>query len=93
LNILNLAITKCWDNKIRKKNNFDRYKLLAENIANQHAGKERIVFSLKTGFEVVQAHHVCKSDGAYTTVHTLDKNYFTRNQCLKRPVNYLTLIF
>ena len=62
-----------------EKNNFDRYKLLAENIANQNTGKERIVFPSKTGFEVVQANTIvfCKSDGAYTTVHTLDKNYFT----------------
>lgn len=61
------------------KVNFDRYKLLAENITNQNTGKERIVFPSKTGFEVVQANTIvfCKSDGAYTIVHTLDKKYFT----------------
>lgn len=61
------------------KSNLDRYKVLAENIANQNTGKERIVFPSKTGFEVVQANTIvfCKSDGAYTTVHTLEKNYFT----------------
>ena len=61
------------------KINFNRYKLLAENIANQNTGKERIVFPSKTGFEVVQSNTIvyCKSDGAYTTVHTLDKKYFT----------------
>ena len=61
------------------KINFDRYKLLAENITNQNTGKERIVFPSKTGFEVVQVNTIvfCKSDGAYTTVHTLDKKYFT----------------
>jgi two-component system LytT family response regulator len=61
------------------KINFDRYKLLAENITNQNTGKERIVFPSKTGFEVVQANTIifCKSDGAYTSVHTLDKKYFT----------------
>jgi two-component system LytT family response regulator len=73
-----LAITRVERAK-SEKNNFDRYKLLAENIANQNTGKERIVFPSKTGFEVVQANTIvfCKSDGAYTTVHTLDKNYFT----------------
>ena len=61
------------------KINFDRYKLLAENMTNLNTGKERIVFPSKTGFEVIQANSIifCKSDGAYTTVHTLDKNYFT----------------
>jgi two-component system LytT family response regulator len=61
------------------KINFDRYKLLADNITNQNTGKERIVFPSKTGFEVVQANTIifCKSDGAYTCVHTLDKKYFT----------------
>lgn len=61
------------------KINFDRYKLLAENITKQNTGKERIVFPSKTGFEVVQVNTIifCKSDGAYTTVHTLDKKYFT----------------
>ncbi|TDD74997.1 LytR/AlgR family response regulator transcription factor [Flavobacterium caseinilyticum] len=61
------------------KINFDRYKLLAENLANQNTGKERIVFPSKIGFEVVQANTIifCKSDGAYTTVYTLDKKYFT----------------
>ncbi|RBN51563.1 LytR/AlgR family response regulator transcription factor [Flavobacterium psychrolimnae] len=61
------------------KTDFDRYKLLAENINNQNTGKERIVFPSKTGFEVVQVNTIvfCKSDGAYTSVHTLDKKYFT----------------
>ena len=73
-----LAIAKVKKTKSHKTN-FDRYKLLAENIANQNTGKERIVFPSKTGFEVVQANKIvfCKSDGAYTTVHTLDKKYFT----------------
>ncbi|MFE3849398.1 hypothetical protein ACFX5D_15665 [Flavobacterium sp. LB3P45] len=61
------------------KINLDRYKLLAANIANQNAGKERIVFPSKTGFEGVQTDTIvfCKSDGAYTTIHTLDKKHFT----------------
>lgn len=61
------------------KINFDRYKLLAENIVNQNTGNERIVFPSKSGFEVVQVNTIvfCKSDGAYTSVHTLDKKYFT----------------
>ena len=73
-----LAIARVEQAKLVKIN-FDRYKLLAENIANQNTGKERIVFPSKTGFEVVQANTIifCKSDGAYTAVHTLDKNYFT----------------
>ena len=72
------AITRVESAK-SEKNNFNRYKLLAENIANQNTGKERIVFPSKTRFEVVQANTIvfCKSDGAYTTVYTLDKNYFT----------------
>lgn len=73
-----LAIARVEKSK-SDKINFDRYKLLAENITNQNTGKERIVFPSKTGFEVVQANTIvfCKSDGAYTIVHTLDKKYFT----------------
>ena len=89
------AITRVESAK-SEKNNFNRYKLLAENIANQNTGKERIVFPSKTGFEVVQANTIvfCKSDGAYTTVYTLDKNYFTsksfKETCkLLRSSNFL----
>ncbi|WP_035672157.1 LytTR family DNA-binding domain-containing protein [Flavobacterium sp. 83] len=73
-----LAISRFFKAKLDRVN-LDRYKLLAENIANQNTGKERIVFASKTGFEVVQANTIifCKSDGAYTIVHTLDKKYFT----------------
>lgn len=37
------------------------------------------MFPTKTGFEVVQSNSIvyCKSDGAYSSVYTIEKEYFT----------------
>lgn len=61
------------------KIDFDRFKLLTENINNQFTDKQRIVFPTKSGFEVIQANSIvyCKSDGSYSNIITIDKEYFT----------------
>ena len=74
----NIAISRY----ISKKNikiDFDRFKLLTENINNQFTDKHRIVFPTKSGFEVIQANSIvyCKSDGSYSNIITIDKEYFT----------------
>ncbi len=58
---------------------FDRFKLLTENINNQFADKQRIVFPTKGGFEIIQMNSIvyCKSDGSYSCIYTIDNNYFT----------------
>ncbi|MCL6462685.1 two component transcriptional regulator, LytTR family [Flavobacterium micromati] len=61
------------------KIDFDRFKLLTDNINNQFVDKQRIVFPTKNGFEVIQANTIvyCKSDGSYTSIHTIEKEHFT----------------
>jgi two-component system LytT family response regulator len=72
------AISRFDSNNLRRIN-FDRFKLLTENISNQFSGNQRIVFPSKSGFEVIQASSIvyCKSDGAYTIIRTVEKQYFT----------------
>ena len=74
-----------------KKLNVDRFKLLTENINNPSADKQRIVFPTKTGFEVVLASSIvyCKSDGSYSSVYTLEKEYYT-SKPLKEVEELLT---
>lgn len=65
--------------KRNSKISIDRFKLLTENINNQFTDKQRIIFPTKSGFEVLQANAIiyCKSDGSYSSVYTIEKEYFT----------------
>lgn len=73
-----VAISR-FDSKRASKITIDRFKLLTENINNQFADKQRIVFPTKAGFEVIQANSIvyCKSDGSYSSVYAIEKEYFT----------------
>ena len=73
-----VAISR-FESKRTSSISIDRFKLLTENINNQFTDKQRIVFPTRTGFEVVQSNSIvyCKSDGAYSSVYTIDKEYFT----------------
>ncbi|MEW5675205.1 LytTR family DNA-binding domain-containing protein [Flavobacterium enshiense] len=73
-----VAISR-FEAKKKSKISIDRFKLLAENISNQFTDKQRIIFPTKNGFEVLQANAIvyCKSDGSYSSVYTIDKEYFT----------------
>lgn len=73
-----LAISR-YDAKKESKITIDRFKLLMENINNQFTDKQKIIFPTKTGFEVVQINSImyCKSDGSYSSVYTIEKEYFT----------------
>lgn len=64
---------------LEKKNSFNRYQLLSENLANQFTGKQQIAFPTKTGFEVIQVNKIifCESDGSYTRIHTTEKKHHT----------------
>lgn len=74
----NIAISRYLSKK-NIKIDFDRFKLLTENINNQFVDKQRVVFPTKSGFEVIQANSIvyCKSDGSYSNIVTIDKEYFT----------------
>lgn len=71
-----VAITR-YESKKELKISIDRFKLLTENINNQFSDKQRIVFPVKNGFEVIQANSIvyCKSDGSYTNIITIEKEY------------------
>lgn len=71
-----IAISR-FETKKNIKISIDRFQLLTENINNQFSDKQRIVFPTKQGFEVIQASSIvfCKSDGSYTRVFTIDKEY------------------
>ncbi|MCW2118185.1 LytR/AlgR family response regulator transcription factor [Flavobacterium sp. 7A] len=73
-----IAISR-FEQKNDSKIGIDRFKLLTENISSQFADKQRIVFPNKNGFEVIQANSIiyCKSDGSYTSIFTIEKEYFT----------------
>jgi two-component system, LytTR family, response regulator len=50
----------------------DRFKVFNEIINNQPSDKQRIVFPVKNGFNVIQTSNIiyCKADKSYTEVHT-----------------------
>lgn len=52
----------------------DRFKLLSDNINNQFTDKQRIIFSTKNGFKVIQANTIvyCKAEESYTNIYTTD---------------------
>jgi two-component system LytT family response regulator len=72
-----IAISR-FEAKRNIKISIDRFQLLTENINNQFSDKQRIVFPTKHGFEVIQASSIvyCKSEGSYTWVFTIEKEYF-----------------
>ncbi|UOP41814.1 LytR/AlgR family response regulator transcription factor, partial [Flavobacterium psychrophilum] len=74
----NIALSRFMSKK-NVKIDFDRFKLLTENINNQFTDKQRIVFPTKSGFEVIQANSIvyCKSDGSYSNIFIIDKELFT----------------
>ena len=73
-----VAISR-FESKKATKISIDRFKLLTDNINNQFSDKQRLVFPTKSGFEVIQSNSIvyCKSDGSYSSVFTIDNEYFT----------------
>ena len=71
-----IAISR-FEAKQKIKISIDRFQLLTENINNQFSDKQRIVFPTRNGFEVIQANSIvyCKSDGSYTSIFTIEKEY------------------
>lgn len=70
---------KSFEAKQATKIDIDRFKLLSENLDSQFANKQRLVLPVKAGFDVIQTNSIifCKSDGSYTYVFTVDKEFYT----------------
>lgn len=68
-----------FETKKTSKISIDRFQLLVENINNQFSNKQKVVFPTKLGFEVLQSNSIvyCKSEGSYSSIFTIDKEYFT----------------
>lgn len=73
-----------FEQKSRNKINFDRYKLLMENINNQFSDKQRLAISTKNGFQVIQINSIryIKSESSGTIIYLLDEEVST-NKSMK----------
>ena len=63
-----------YNSKTNTNIGIDRFKLLSENINNQFADKQRIIFSTKNGFKAIQANTIvyCKAEESYTNIYTIE---------------------
>ncbi|WP_197429470.1 LytR/AlgR family response regulator transcription factor [Flavobacterium rakeshii] len=72
-----LALDRFVENKDRKLN-YDKFRILAENISNQITGQQKLVFPSKNGMEILSDNEIlfCKSDGAYSFIYTIYKDSY-----------------
>lgn len=86
VNHLELATTikkfeKKWENKIE----FDKFRLLLENITIDNESNSKIAFPIENGFKVVKINSIlyCQSDINYTKVFLIDGSHFILSKTLK----------
>ena len=86
VNHIELATTikkfeKKWENKIE----FDKFRLLLENITTDSESNSKIAFPIENGFKVVKINSIlyCQSDINYTKVFLIDGSHFILSKTLK----------
>jgi two-component system LytT family response regulator len=58
-----------------KTKEIDRLTIFTETLNNQSLDKQRIIFPVKKGFNVIQVNSImyCKADKSYTEIHTTEE--------------------
>lgn len=86
VNHLELATTiKRFEKKWRNKIEFDRFRLLIENISSDDQSNAKIAFPIENGFKVVKINSIlyCQSDINYTKIYLNNGTSFILSKTLK----------
>jgi two-component system LytT family response regulator len=86
INHLELATTiKRFEKKWRNKIEFDRFRLLIENISSDDQSNAKIAFPIENGFKVVKINSIlyCQSDINYTKIYLNNGTSFILSKTLK----------
>jgi two-component system LytT family response regulator len=86
INHIELATTlKRLEKKLQNKIEFDKFKLLIENINCDETSNSKVAFPIENGIKVVKINSIlyCQSDVNYTKVFLIDGSHFILSKTLK----------